>query len=241
MAESPSPSAGGAIGRRVGAIIVAAGQSRRMNGVDKVFLSLLGEPLLSYTLEAFHAVGPISDIVLVLSQANLERGKALVAERGFDKVTDVGLGGKRRQDSVRLGLERLSPCDWVVVHDGARPCVEPEVVERGLVEAWRWGSAVAAVPVQDTLKIAGVHGEVTATLDREGVWAVQTPQVFPWETLRRAHGQDGVTATDDATLVEQLGEVVHLYLGSSSNIKVTTSEDAWLAETVLRSHRSRVP
>ncbi|MCZ6788593.1 MAG: 2-C-methyl-D-erythritol 4-phosphate cytidylyltransferase, partial [Chloroflexi bacterium] len=140
----------------------------------------------------------------------------------------------------RLGLQALSPCDWVVVHDGARPCVEPELVERGLEEARKWGSAVAAVPVHDTLKSADSEGRVTSTVDREGIWAVQTPQVFPSETLREAHRQVDATATDDAALVEWLGRPVHLYTGSQANIKVTTSEDLLMAEAVLR-HRGEAP
>ena len=208
-----------------------------MNGVDKLFLPLLGVPLLSYSLEVFHAVDQIEHLVLVLSPSNLELGKTLVAERGFQKVTHVCLGGSRRQDSVRSGLELLPPCDWVVVHDGARPCVEPELIKRGLEEARRCGSAVAAIPVRDTLKVADAHGEVTTTLDREGVWAAQTPQIFSWETLHRAYQQQDVTVSDDAALVERLGKPVHLYFGSYANIKVTTPEDSRLAEAVLRQRR----
>ena len=241
MSELASSHAGGAPGHRVGAIIVAAGHSRRMSGVDKLFAPLLGVPLLSYTLEAFQAVCAIQDVALVLSRSNLELGKALVADRGFHKVSYLGVGGQRRQDSVRSGLELLPPCDWVVVHDGARPCVEPQLIERGLEEARRWGSAVAAVPVHDTLKVASAQGEVTETLNREGVWAVQTPQIFSWETLQKAHRQEDVTVTDDAVLVERLGEPVHLYLGSYENNKVTTPEDVRMAEAVLRQRRGLSP
>ena len=240
MSSDPSPHSGGPAGNRVGAIVVAAGQSRRMDGQDKLFLPLLGRPLLSYTLDALQRVDCVQEVVLVLSQSNLDRGKALVAERGFHKVTSVCRGGPRRQDSVRLGLQALSPCDWVVVHDGARPCVEPELVERGLEEARRWGSAVAAVPVHDTLKSADNEGRVVATVDREGLWAAQTPQVFPSETLRAAHEQSDATATDDAALVERLGQPVHLYPGSRTNIKVTTPDDLRMAEAVLR-HRGGPP
>ncbi len=240
MSPASSPRTGGPAGNRVGASVVAAGQSRRMDGPDKLFLPLLGRPLLVYTLDTLQRVDGVQEVVLVLSQSNLEQGRALVTEREFHKVTSVCLGGPRRQDSVRLGLQELSPCDWVVVHDGARPCVEPELVERGLEEARKWGSAVAAVPVHDTLKSADSEGRVVATVDREGVWAVQTPQVFPWETLREAHEQIGETATDDAALVERLGQPVHLYTGSRTNIKVTTRDDLRMAEAVLR-HRGEAP
>lgn len=233
MSPVPSPHTGGPAGNRVGAIVVAAGQSRRMDGQDKLFLPLLGRPLLSYTLDILQRVHLVREVVLVLSQSDLDRGKALVAERRFHKVTSVCLGGPRRQDSVRLGLQALSPCDWVVVHDGARPCVEPELVERGLEEARKWGSAVAAVPVHDTLKIADGQGRVVTTMDREGLWTAQTPQVFPSEILRAAHEQSDETATDDAALVERLGRPVHLYTGSHANIKVTTPDDLLMAEAVL--------
>ena len=240
MSPVPSPHIGGPAGNRVGAIVVAAGLSRRMDGPDKLFLPLLGRPLLVYTLDTLQSVDCVQEVVLVLSQSNLEQGRALVTGREFHKVTSVCLGGPRRQDSVRLGLQALSPCDWVVVHDGARPCVEPELVERGLEEARKWGSAVAAVPVHDTLKSADNEGRVVATVDREGVWATQTPQVFSWEALLEAHSQVGETATDDAALFERLGQPVHLYTGSRTNIKVTTRDDLRMAEAVLR-HRGEAP
>ncbi len=172
-----------------------------MDGPDKLFLPLLGKPLLSYTLDTLQRVNGVQEVVLVLGRSNLEQGRALVAERKFHKVISVCLGGPRRQDSVRLGLQEFSPCDWVVVHDGARPCVEPELVERGLEEARKWGSAVAAVPVHDTLKSADSEDRVVATMDREGLWAAQTPQIFPSETLMEAHEQVGETGADDAALV----------------------------------------
>ena len=234
MSRFASPQAGEVVDRRTGAVIVAAGESRRMEGVDKLFLPILGAPLLSYTLAAFEAVSWIQSIVLVLSSANLERGRSLVREHGFSKVKEICPGGERRQDSVRRGLEHLAPYPWVVIHDGARPCIEPQLIERGLEEAVRWGSAVAAVPVKDTIKVVGGQGEVKKTLDRQGLWAVQTPQVFSWEVLRQAHQQQDVTVTDDAAQVELLGHPVHVYFGSYANIKVTTREDGLVAETLLR-------
>ena len=221
---------------QAGAIIVAAGQSRRMDSVDKLFLPILGMPLIAHTLAAFEAAPSVQTIVLVLSRANVEQGKALVRKHGFAKVHQVCLGGERRQDSVRQGLERLTPYPWVVIHDGARPCVEPELIERGLEEAYRWGSAVAAVPVKDTVKIVGAQGMVIETPDRQKLWAAQTPQVFSWDVLQRAHGQTGIDieATDDAALVERLGNPVHIFFGSYANIKVTTREDVVLAEALLR-------
>ena len=234
MSRFVSPGPGEAVDRRAGAVIVAAGQSRRMESVDKLFMPLVGTPLLAHTMAAFEAAPSVQSVVLVLSPSNLERGKELVREHGFAKVHHVCLGGERRQDSVRNGLEHLSSYPWVIIHDGARPCVEPQLIERGLEEAVRWGSAVAAVPVKDTVKLVSGEGEVRQTLDRRGLWAVQTPQVFSWEVLHQAHLKRDVSVTDDATLVELLGHPVHVYFGSYANLKVTTREDAMMAETVLQ-------
>lgn len=230
--DSPLPAGGG--DRRAGAIIVAGGQSERMDGVDKLFLPLLGKPLLSYTLAAFEASAAVHSMVLVLSASNLDQGKEMVRERGFQKVSKVCEGGDTRQESVRLGLEQLAPLPWIIVHDGARPCLEPGIIERGLNEAARWGSAIAAVPVTDTLKIVQKNGMIQETPDRRAFWAAQTPQIFPRDVLMDAHQQQDVTTTDDASLVERMGQPVHVYFGSYSNIKVTTREDALVAEALLK-------
>jgi len=220
---------------------LAAGQSRRMDGPDKLFLPLLGAPLLSHTLAAFEAAQSVVSVVLVLSLTNLEQGKALVQKRGFAKVQQICLGGPRRQDSVRAGLEHLAPQPWVIVHDGARPCVEPDLIERGLAEAARWGSAVAAVPAKDTVKLAGDDMTVQKTLERRNLWLAQTPQIFAWDVLHQAHRQADIDVTDDAALVERLGHPVHLYLGSHANMKVTTPEDVLIAEAFLRSRKGHAP
>jgi 2-C-methyl-D-erythritol 4-phosphate cytidylyltransferase len=222
-------------GRRAGVIIVAAGSSARMNGVDKMFMPILGKPLISYALAAFEAAPSVESITLVLNANNMHQGLALVHEKGYRKVHRVCVGGEQRQESVRLGLEAMSPLPWVVVHDGARPCVNQELIEQGLTEAMRWGSAVAAVRVKDTVKVVSGNGrEVEETLDRSKVWLAQTPQVFSWEVIRKAHAQKGVEATDDAALVEGIGHPVHLYSGSYANVKVTTREDTLFVETILR-------
>ncbi|MBI4311986.1 MAG: 2-C-methyl-D-erythritol 4-phosphate cytidylyltransferase [Chloroflexi bacterium] len=220
---------------RAAAVIVAAGQSTRMAGVNKAFAPLLGKPLLAHAIAAFQAVPQIEAIVLVLGQSNLERGKALVKAECFRKVCAICQGGLRRQDSVWSGLQRVPPLPWVAVHDGARPCVTPELISRGLEEAQRSGSAVAAVPVKDTIKVVA-GGLVQATPDRSTLWAVQTPQVFPREALLDACRRFmDAPATDDASLMERAGHPVHVYLGDYANIKVTTPEDMAIAEALLRS------
>ena len=123
-------------------------------------------------------------------------------------------GGERRQDSVRAGLEALGACDYVAVHDGARPLVTPELIERGLEAARETGAAAPAVPLADTVKEAGADGIVVRTLDRSRLWAVQTPQVFRYELLMRAHREVTADVTDDAAMVEALGEPVRLFEGA---------------------------
>jgi 2-C-methyl-D-erythritol 4-phosphate cytidylyltransferase len=217
----------------VGAIIAAAGQGRRFGEGDKLFAPLAGRPLIAHTLMAFEVCRSVNRVVLVLAQENLERGRRLVASAGFDKVTAVCPGGPRRQDSVRLGLEALSDCRWVVVHDGARPLVTAGLIEGGLAAAAETGAAIAAVPVVDTLKEAAEDGLIRRTLDRRNLWAAQTPQVFNCELLREAHRLAKDDATDDAALVEALGRRVKVFAGTPRNLKVTTAADLALAQALL--------
>ena len=232
--DENSPDPNNAVLRRAGAVIVAAGQSTRMDGIDKTFMDILGLPLLTYSLAAFEAAPSIDSVVLVLHPSSIESGKALVEAHDFRKVRSIQPGGERRQDSVRNGVECLDDQAWAVVHDGARPCIGPNLIEQGIDEAIRWGSAVAAVPVTDTIKVRGSDGQVESTLDRSKLWAAQTPQIFPLQRLRDAFNQVTDTVTDEAALMEQAGYPVHLYFGSYANIKVTTREDAAIVETLLK-------
>jgi len=161
-------------------------------------------------VDAFQECNLVDQIVVVLSEQILERGKQLVAKQGWSKVTDVCAGGRRRQDSVAAGLSRLSDCDWVVVHDGARPLVTADLINRGLEAAKETGAAVAAVPVTDTIKLAGDDRIVHQTPPRQNLWAVQTPQVFRTDIITEAYSRANGDVTDDASLVEQLGYRVNL-------------------------------
>jgi len=219
--------------QRVGVVIVAAGSSRRMGGVDKVFALLGGKPVLARVIDAFQRCKPIDQIVVVLSEQTLEQCRRLVAEQqGWSKVTDICPGGKRRQDSVVAGLGRLSHCHWVVIHDGARPLLTEDLICQGLTEARETGAAAAAVPVMDTIKVAGDDRLVQQTPPRRNLWAVQTPQVFRFDIIAEAYHRSKQEVTDDATLVEQLGYRVKLYMGSYDNIKITTPNDLVLAEVL---------
>ena len=222
----------------VGAIIVAAGRSERMGGRDMLFAVVGDKSLLAHTLSAFDACRGVDRVVLVLSPQNMEPGRELVAEAGFSKVVAVCQGGKRRQDSVCNGLEALASCQWVVVHDGARPLVTAELVERGLEAAKETGAAIAALPIGDTVKEVEPSGLIGRTLCRGQLWAAQTPQVFRYDILREAHQRTQGEATDDAALVEKLGHQVKVFEGSSWNIKVTTAADLALVEALLAQGRA---
>jgi len=218
----------------VGAIIAAAGESRRMDGIDKVFAPLGGKPVLSRVLDAFEKCGPVNQIIVVVSENNLAKCRGLIAENKYSKPIEVCVGGKRRQDSVAAGLKQLDECDWVVIHDGARPLVTKELIERGLEAAKETGAAVAAVPVTDTVKVAGDDMIVRQTLPRQNLWAVQTPQVFRVVIISKAYQKATGEVTDDASLVEQLGNKVKLYIGSYDNIKITSASDLLVVEALLK-------
>jgi len=219
---------------RVGAVIAAGGSSRRMDGVDKIFTAVAGKPVLWHVLQVFQGCDAVDQVVVVLGEAGVERGLRLVEESGFSKVLGVCPGGQRRQDSVAEGLKRLERCDWVVIHDGARPCLTVELVERGLKEARQTGAAIAAVPLRETVKVVDPEGGIESTPHRERLWAAQTPQVFRFDLIAGAYGNVSQEVTDDASLVEASGHKVRVYMGLYDNIKVTTLEDLALAETILR-------
>ena len=201
-----------------------------MAGVDKAWSLLGGKPILVRVVDTFQGCNLIDQIVIVLSKQNLERCRQLIAEQGWSKVTDVCPGGKRRQDSVVAGLSRLNNCHWVVIHDGARPLLTEDLIYQGLAEARETGAAAAAVPVTDTIKVAGDDRLVQQTPLRHSLWAVQTPQVFRFDIIAEAYRRAKGEVTDDASLVEQLGYRVKLYMGAYDNIKVTTPDDLVLAE-----------
>ena len=211
-----------------------------MQGVDKIFTPVCGRPLLAWSVSVFEASPVIDEIVVAVHRSAIQQGRALAQQEHWGKVSQVCRGGPRRQDSVREALWRLGKCDWVLVHDGARPCVEPQTILDGLDAAQETGAAVPGLPVHETVKRAGPGGLITATVEREGLWLVQTPQVFSYAilwaayqragedpSLRQAQGElgSGQGATDDAALVERQGVAVKVFPGSARNIKVTVPAD----------------
>ncbi len=217
---------------KTGVVIVGAGSSQRM-GMDKVFMSLAEKPLLDWSVDVCQSCELVNQIVIVLNESKLDLGRRLVAERGWSKVVEVCLGGDRRQDSVRHGLNKLKGCDWVVIHDGARPFLTLDLIRDGLDAARLTGAAVAAVPVKDTVKLTCSDLLVSGTLNRQELWAVQTPQIFRFDIITKAHEQIKGDVTDDASMVEQIGYKVKLYMGSYDNIKITTPEDLVLAGLII--------
>ncbi|HEX3032421.1 MAG TPA: 2-C-methyl-D-erythritol 4-phosphate cytidylyltransferase [Bacillota bacterium] len=221
------------------AIIPAAGQGKRMgNQVNKQFLCLAGLPILVHTLTAFEKHSEISGLVVVCREEEVEYCRTEIIEKyGLRKVFAVVAGGQERQQSVLNGLKAVAgQADYVLIHDGARPFVTADIINRSLAAAITTRAAVAAVPVKDTIKEATAGGLVTGTPDRARLWQVQTPQAFDYQLIRRAYDlaeAEGFLGTDDASLVERMGEPVKLVLGSYENIKVTTQEDLWLGEAIL--------
>jgi 2-C-methyl-D-erythritol 4-phosphate cytidylyltransferase len=218
---------------KVGAIIVAAGESRRMNGIDKVLAPLGGKPVLAWSVATFQQSPLVDLIVIVAGEKNIGAVRILTRTQNWTKVSDICPGGRRRQDSVAAGLKLLAACEWVIIHDGARPFVTHDMIQKGLYAALSTGVAVAAVPVVDTIKLAGDDRIVKNTPPRTQLWAAQTPQIFRRDILDCAYLLLQEDVTDDASLVERLGYKVQLFEGSYDNIKITTPRDIAMAEVLL--------
>jgi 2-C-methyl-D-erythritol 4-phosphate cytidylyltransferase len=217
---------------KLGVIIVAAGTSQRMAGINKLFAPLGGKPLLAWSVDTCQRYSLVQQIVLVLNDEDLARGQKLKKERGWSKVA-LCPGGARRQDSVREGLRQIRDCDLVMIHDGARPFLTPDLIGDGLNVVGKTKAAVAAVPVKDTIKLAADERLIGETLQRDRLWAAQTPQIFSFDVITRAYENLTAEVTDDASAVERLGHKVQLYMGDYKNIKVTTAEDLALARIIV--------
>lgn len=222
------------------AIVLAAGQGKRMNSsIQKQFLEIKGYPVLYYSLKCFQDSPLIGEIVLVTSENAVSYCRSeIVKKYGFSKVTGIIAGGKERYDSVYAGLLACGECEYVFIHDGARPFISEEILERGLTGVQETGACVIGMPSKDTVKIADEDGFVKETPDRKNVWTIQTPQIFSYRLIRDAHEsirkKDMSAITDDAMVVEQeTGLRVRLAEGSYQNIKITTPEDLVVAESFL--------
>ena len=211
-----------------------------MGGLDKLFASLGDIPLLAHSVMTFNDSPLVHAIVIAASARNFGDVQRLVTNLGLEKVESVVEGGARRRDSVLKALRSLEGSDIVLVHDGARPFVDESMIELAVSVASESAAAIAAVPVKDTIKVASRDMTVSSTPPRDSLWAAQTPQAFAYELILNAHIQTEHDVTDDAAMIEAMGHPVHMFMGSYDNIKVTTPEDLYIAEAILRSrHRDQ--
>ena len=227
------------------AIVLAGGRGKRMNStVPKQFLMIKDKPVLYYSLKAFED-SFIDSVILVASEDDMEYCKKEIVDRyNFTKVVKIVAGGKERYHSVLHGIKAAGECDYIFIHDGARPFVTQDMLKRLLECVKESKACVAGMPVKDTIKIANEDGYIDNTPKRELVWMIQTPQVFDYALIKKAYLnlekdeysllQKGISITDDAMVVEMLlGEKVKLVEGSYQNIKITTPEDLAIAEGFL--------
>lgn len=223
----------------VAAIVPAAGLGTRVgDSLDKLFADLDGRPLLAHTLRSLQASPSVRWIITVVRIETRSRVERLVARHGITKVLQACLGGESRAESVARGMAAVpEAARWILVHDGARPCASPELIERTIREARRRGAAVCGLPASLTVKAVDERGQVRLTLDRDQLWFAQTPQVFRRDWFAQALARAGERLAhypDDAALVEAAGFPVAMTAGDPFNIKVTTQEDLLLAEAILK-------
>lgn len=228
MADAESPPL-------LGAVIVAAGSSRRM-GFDKLLTPLAGEPLIRHTVRAFEQCHLVREIVVVCARERESDIRAALADSG--KVTAFVAGGETRQESVCNGIEALGAEEFAAVHDAARPLVTADLIARCLAAAIEHGAAGAAEPVTDTLQRADDSGRCLDVVDRAGLWRMQTPQVFRTAELRRAIDAAQaakVSVTDETSALRRMGGHVFLVENTEWNFKVTYPRDVAVAEFILQS------
>jgi 2-C-methyl-D-erythritol 4-phosphate cytidylyltransferase len=226
------------------AIVPAAGLGKRFDASKrKTFVNVNGVPLLICTLKRLHGEHSITEIVPVLSQEDIEKGFELVKEHELNKIKRIAPGGKERQDSIYNALRLLEETgidlygnSRVLIHDGVRPVIPEGMIEKLMDGAGDVDGVIPGIPVKDTIKEVDTNDIVISTLNRENIRAVQTPQVFSFNIIKKAYDrayEEGFYATDDAALVERVGGNVKIIEGSPFNIKVTTPEDLEMVEYLL--------
>jgi len=218
------------LGQRLWVVVTAAGSSRRMGGENKLLLSIAGRPLLIHTLDYFQRSSLVTGIVVSAPVDQLDRYAALQQEYSLSKVLKIVAGGAERQDSIRNALAALpaEAHDVVAIHDGARPCLTHDLLERLLEGLREAQGSLPMVAVKDTIKRVDEQGRVQQTLTRSELYAAQTPQVFRYSTILEAHQwahERGILGTDDCSLIELMGGTIQSVGGDYRNLKVTTPED----------------
>lgn len=219
------------------AVVVAAGRGERLGAtLPKAFLPVLGRPMLVRTVQAVEACTLVRSVIVVVAPESIADAGAVLRDAGCRRIAGIVAGGAQRQDSVAAGLAHAGDPEVVVVHDGARPLVRPQVIDAVVRVAAETGAASAGVPMRETVK--SVRGQtVTGTLDRGALWIARTPQAFRTTLLREAHRRalaDGFRGPDDAVLVERLGHPVRMVEDSAANVKITVPDDLAFVEAYLR-------
>jgi len=222
---------------KVVAIVPAAGLGKRFGlGTNKPFQSLSGKPIIVWSLEILEAVVEVVEIIPVLKTEDMEYGLKSFEKYGLSKIKRIAPGGKGRQDSVYNGLKLIEDKNCIVlIHDGVRPLIERDLIERTIKELKDCDGVALGVPLKDTIKEAE-GGIIKKTLRRDSLWAIQTPQIFPYKNILTAYDRamkEGFYSTDDAALIERYGGKIKVVMGSYKNIKITTPEDLAIAEFLL--------
>jgi 2-C-methyl-D-erythritol 4-phosphate cytidylyltransferase len=226
-------------GALLGAIVVAAGRSTRM-GFDKLWADLGGRPVLAWSLETLAGVASVDRLVVVTSDDRHDDVWRLVGRTVPARLRGRAVpGGERRRDSVAAGLAALSDCDWLLVHDAARPFLTEATIARGLEAVRSTGACVAALPARDTIKRVRADRTVVETPPREELWTVQTPQLFRRDLLQDALAATDDDATDEAALVERIGGTVRVFEGDTMAFKITTPDDLEIARALLAVRQRR--
>jgi len=222
---------------KVVAIVPAAGLGKRFGpGTNKPFQSLSGKPIIVWSLEILEAIVEVVEIIPVLKMEDMEYGLKIFEKYGISKIKRIAPGGKERQDSVYNGLKLIEDKNCIVlIHDGVRPLIDRDLIERTIKELKDCDGVALGVPLKDTIKEAE-NGIIKKTLRRDSLWAIQTPQVFPYKNILTAYERamkEGFYSTDDAALIEKYGGKVKVIIGSYKNIKITAPEDLAIAEFLL--------
>ena len=223
---------------KVTAVIVAAGKSTRMEGVDKIFAPLGGEPLIVSSIKAFENCSRVTEIILVLSEENCAHGKLVCEMHGFKKVKTIIPGGKERSESSYIGIQAADKkSKYIIIHDGARPFITEQMIVDCLNAAVKRGAAAVGVPVTSTIKKVK-DGLIVDTVDRSDLYEIQTPQVFRSDVIKAALKSaidKKLPITDDCMAVEAIGLSPKIVLGTKDNIKITVREDLVIANAIIKS------
>jgi 2-C-methyl-D-erythritol 4-phosphate cytidylyltransferase len=226
------------------AIIVAAGEGRRVGGdVPKIYLPIYRRPMVLRTLDRFFAAQTVDNVIIVIGANEFSRCETMLRRDPTlgNRSWTLQTGGATRQQSVKKGLEKIAAdTDVIVIHDGARPFVSSALIDRCVEAVQDKGAVVVGVPVRDTVKVVADDRWVQMTPARSSLWEIQTPQAFRKELIVEAHeraSREAIEATDDAMLVEAIGKPVFVLEGGRENMKITTPEDVWLAESLIREGR----